>query len=230
MDDVHKLTSRTDLRQTLIDALSPGTIRWNHKITRIAATSNDAYELHFHSQPSVSATVLVGADGAWSKVRKLLHSADPHYTGLTMFDLQIPAERMTPELRAFVGSGTCMVLDGQKGLIPQMNAGGKCRAYAAMYNAEAQAAEELLPEKGAKAWVRTLYDDWDSRCRDLVEACDEETIVERKIMAVDRDLTWTSDLTGVTIIGMYSYKHISPNHLLSEDISSPIRVFPCRRS
>ena len=188
----------------MIDSLLPGTIEWDHKITQITALSNDIYEIHFAAQPPITTHLLIGADGAWSKVRRLLHSIDPHYTGLTMFDLQIPAEKLTDDLRAFIGSGTCMILDGGKGLIPQMNAGGRCRAYAAVFDKEKKVGDPLMPETGGKSWVKRLYEGWDPRCLDLIESADEESIVERKIWAVDPDLTWESDLTGVTIIGQSS--------------------------
>lgn len=121
-----------------------------------------------------------------------------------MFDLQISADSLTDEIRAFIGSGTCMILDGGKGLIPQMNAGGKCRAYAAVFDDTKQAGDALMPVQGAKAWVKGLYEGWDERCGELVDMADEETIVQRKIWAVNADLTWDSDLTGVTIIGQSS--------------------------
>jgi hypothetical protein len=61
-----------------------------------------------------------------------------------------------------------------------------------------------MPVQGAKAWVKGLYEGWDERCGELVDMADEETIVQRKIWAVNADLTWDSDLTGVTIIGQSS--------------------------
>ena len=101
-----------------------------------------------------------------------------------------------------------MIFGDGKGLIPQMNAGGKCRAYAAIYNHEERGmgSEEVrgkvhLPERGQKKWVKGLYEGWDERCARLVDAAEEESIVERKIMTVDPDLRWETDISGVTIIG-----------------------------
>lgn len=180
---------RTDLRNTLIESLAEGTIQWDHKITEITAIDNDTYEINFTSQPSTITSLLIGADGAWSKVRPLLHSVKPRYTGLTMYDLQIPAENVTSELQAFIGKGTCMILQDQKGLIPQMNSGGKCRAYAAVFDSNDGDDRRggKLPESGKKEWVRDLYAGWDERCGQLVDAAEEESIVERKIWAFDRN-------------------------------------------
>lgn len=212
------LTPSVDLRQVLIDSLRPGTIRWGHKISRVIAIDNDTYELHFTfttfdpstgtgsaTPASIRTDILIGADGAWSKVRPLLHDTKPHYTGVTMYDLQIAAADLSPELRAFVGKGTCMILEGGKGLIPQMNSGGKCRVYATVYDLSGSGLGDTLPAVGKKEWICGLYDGWDARCHALIRAADEETIVERKIVAVNQDLAWESELSGVTIIGESSF-------------------------
>lgn len=190
---------RSDLRDILLDSLEEGTVRWAHKITDISATNDDNYEITFQSQPTITTSILVGADGAFSRVRPLLHSTSPTYTGLTMYDLQIVPADHTPDLASFIGKGTCMILQDGKGLIPQMNSGGRCRVYAAVYSTDDTRMD--LPTNGKKEVIKQMYTGWDERCADLIMASQEESIVARRIYAYSPDLTWTSDLSGVTIIG-----------------------------
>jgi 2-polyprenyl-6-methoxyphenol hydroxylase-like FAD-dependent oxidoreductase len=77
---------RGELRRMLIDALRPGTVRWGQKVTDLRALGDGRYEVRFGADrtavpSSVGTDLLVGADGAWSRVRPLLTSATPDYVG-----------------------------------------------------------------------------------------------------------------------------------------------------
>ena len=197
---------RTDLRNILLDSLAPGTVKWGHRVTEVKALSPDSYEISFQSQPAVRASLLVGADGAFSRVRPLIHLTQPVYTGVTMYDLQISPYNLTPSLKALIGNGTCIALDDGKGLFPQMNSGGRCRVYAAISAHAIISNEEPWPEAGKRRqWLIKLCEDWDERYKELIMASDEETATPRRIYAFDPAFKWTgSETTGVTIIGEYS--------------------------
>src|ERR1700691_501256 len=77
---------RGDLRRILLDSLPAGTILWGHKLTAVAPLSGSQHTLTFANGSTVTTNLLVGADGAWSKVRPLLSDAKPEYVGTTLIE------------------------------------------------------------------------------------------------------------------------------------------------
>lgn len=73
---------RKVLRKMLVDSLEPGTIRWGSKVVAVRSVGS-GHELELTDGRTVHADLLIGADGAWSKVRTLLTSVQPEYTGIT---------------------------------------------------------------------------------------------------------------------------------------------------
>jgi 2-polyprenyl-6-methoxyphenol hydroxylase-like FAD-dependent oxidoreductase len=72
---------RGDLRQILLDSLPAGTVRWGHKVSRTCALGEGRHEVTFAVGGTVVTILLIGADGAWSRVRPLLSTAAPARPG-----------------------------------------------------------------------------------------------------------------------------------------------------
>ncbi len=72
---------RGELRRILLESLPADAIRWGYKVTAVSTLANGRHEVSFANGEKVSSDLLVGADGAWSRVRPLLTDVKPGYTG-----------------------------------------------------------------------------------------------------------------------------------------------------
>ena len=77
---------RSELRRLLLDSLPEGTVRWGHKVTAARPLGAGRHEVTFADGARVTTDLLVGADGAWSRIRRLVSAAVPEYTGTTFVE------------------------------------------------------------------------------------------------------------------------------------------------
>jgi 2-polyprenyl-6-methoxyphenol hydroxylase-like FAD-dependent oxidoreductase len=166
------------LRQILLDAINPKNLKWDHQVSKIIANGDGLYEVHFANQTtSESADLVVGADGSWSKVRKLLTNTKPVYTGLIVVDCRISnLDEKFPELGKFVGRGTVFALSDGRGIFMQRNGDDSLRVYPCLKVAESWASECEIDWEDQKAVVESLlvdvFPDWDDRLREVIRRLD----------------------------------------------------------
>ncbi|TDD87993.1 FAD-dependent monooxygenase [Actinomadura darangshiensis] len=190
---------RADLRNLLLDSLPEHVVRWGH-----AFEHADDGLLHFTDGTTATYDLLVGADGADSRVRPLLTDARPAHTGQNAVELGIPdVDRTHPDLAAMVGRGNYWVLGDGQSLSAQRNGDGRVRVYLSFYNtAEDWFATSGIPSDdpaGARARLIDLFTGWSSQAIALIAACDD-MVVPRSITTLPVGLTWPST-TGVTLLG-----------------------------
>jgi 2-polyprenyl-6-methoxyphenol hydroxylase-like FAD-dependent oxidoreductase len=113
----------------LFDSLPLGIVRWKRRLRQV--DPNDL-SLHFDRGVEKSIDLIVGSDGAWSKVRPLLSDVRPFYPGVGGYDLFIEdAENKHPEFYNFVNRGSLFSISDHKAIgAQQLGDGSICvRAY-----------------------------------------------------------------------------------------------------
>ncbi|KAJ7489083.1 monooxygenase [Mycena latifolia] len=150
---------RGQLRSLILDSLEPGTVQWGHKATAVhrdAATGT--YIIEFASGAKAeNVDVVVGADGAWSRVRPLAWpGANPIYSGITFFETKIDTAKF-PQFMPLVGQGMMWALSDGKALMAQQNSNGIMRLYSATRDEKI----ELMLE---------LFEGWDDALLELIRA------------------------------------------------------------
>ncbi|MGW7072886.1 FAD-dependent oxidoreductase [Streptomyces sp. NPDC054855] len=190
---------RADLRNLLLDSLPDNSVRWGHTFK-----TAESGLLHFADADSVPFDLLVGADGAQSRVRALLTDASPTHIGQNIIEVGIPdIDRTHPDLAAMVGRGNYWVLGKGLSLAAQRNGDGRVRIGLSFYNtAEDWIATNGIPlddPAAARARLIDLLSGWNPRFTELIAACDD-AVVARPITTLPVGLTWPPR-PDVTLVG-----------------------------
>jgi 2-polyprenyl-6-methoxyphenol hydroxylase-like FAD-dependent oxidoreductase len=192
---------RPDLRNLLLDSLDPGRIVWNSKVTSTATLDDGRHELTFADGTRTAADLLVGADGAWSKVRPLLSPAEPSYCGVTVVELQLTATNPHYEAAAaVVGTGSLFALSDGKGMLGHGGDSIWIGAGVAVPQDWAQTSGiEWADTAAARAALLREFADWIPALTDLIRFCDDG-ILPRPIFALPVEHSWART-PGVTLLG-----------------------------
>ncbi|NDK25492.1 FAD-dependent monooxygenase [Streptomyces sp. TR1341] len=192
---------RGELRRLLIDSLAPGTIRWGHKLASVRHRAEGGYDLAFAEGSTTRADLVIGADGAWSKVRPLLTPAKPLYSGICFIEIALaPGGRESRASVAAIGSGTLMAVAPGKGIIAHRYADGQVRGYVALNKPEEWL--RSIDFGDPSAGLRRLADEfagWSPLLTAFVTRSDAEPWL-RPIHALPVGLEWDR-LPGVTLVG-----------------------------
>jgi 2-polyprenyl-6-methoxyphenol hydroxylase-like FAD-dependent oxidoreductase len=192
---------RGDLRRILLDSLPAGTVQWGKKLTGVSALGDGRHQLTFADGSTVTTSLLVGADGAWSRVRPLLSAAKPEYAGMTYVETYLrDADERHPAAAAAVGDGTMIASTPGKGISAHREAGAILHTYVQLVHpAEWFDAIDFADATAATARVAAEFDGWAPELRALITDGDTAP-VERMIFALPDGHRWER-VPGVTLLG-----------------------------
>ncbi|PIL35000.1 hypothetical protein GSI_02787 [Ganoderma sinense ZZ0214-1] len=202
--DLRPEIDRSILRKIMLDAMPADAVKWGHALTSVRSLegSGGAHELTFANGHTAVCDVLVGADGAFSRVRPLVTSVVPIYHGVTGAEISLAPETVKlPELREtveMVGRGSMWAVDKQRMLGAQINGSGRIRTYVWFLGP----ADWVLPADPAEARKALLerYDGWAPALRKLIEHCDPAAMHPRPLYHLPTDHRW-EHVDGVTLLG-----------------------------
>lgn len=192
---------RGGLRQILLDSLPEGTVQWGRKLTGVRSLGGGRHELAFADGSTVTSDVLVGADGAWSRIRPLLSDATPTYTGTTFVETYLyDVDRRRPATAEAVGEGAMYALTPGKGIVAHREAGDIIHTYVELNrSAEWAGAIDFGDADAARARVAAEFEGWAPHLTALIT--DGETApVARMIHTLPDGHRWER-VPGVTLLG-----------------------------
>ena len=192
---------RGDLRRILLDSLPDEIIQWGRKVTDVRPLGDGRHELTFADGSTVTTSLLVGADGAWSKIRPLLSDAEPEYVGTTFVETYLyDADERHSATAEAVGSGAMYALAPGKGIVAHREAGNILHTYVELNRpAEWIAGIDFTDATAATARVAAEFDGWAPELTALIT--DGETApIPRMIYTLPDGHRWDR-VPGVTLLG-----------------------------
>jgi 2-polyprenyl-6-methoxyphenol hydroxylase-like FAD-dependent oxidoreductase len=149
----------------------------------------------------VTTELLVGADGAWSKVRPLLSEAKPAYAGVTYVETYLyDSDVRHKASAAAVGGGALFAMAPGRGIMAHREPDGVLHTYVAMRKPEGWIAGiDFSDPVAAVARVAEEFDSWAPELTSLIT--DGETApVPRPIHVLPVEHRWNR-VPGVTLLG-----------------------------
>jgi 2-polyprenyl-6-methoxyphenol hydroxylase-like FAD-dependent oxidoreductase len=199
---------RGELRSVLLDALPAGTVRWGQRVRSVRDRGAGRHELTLADGTTRDTDVLVGADGAWSRVRPLLSDATPTYAGVTMVETYLDRDgEQHRAAAALVGGGTTLALAPGRGIMVHRERFGRLHAWAQML-VPADWADGLDGTDPAATTARVAreYDGWDPALTALITGRGTPPVV-RRIHTLPAGHRWERT-PGVTLLG--DAAHLQP--------------------
>ncbi|MDQ0808607.1 2-polyprenyl-6-methoxyphenol hydroxylase-like FAD-dependent oxidoreductase [Streptomyces sp. B3I7] len=192
---------RGELRRMLLDSLPDGTVQWGHRVSGVRSLGGGTHEVAFADGTVITTGLLVGADGAWSRVRPLLSGATPRYTGTSFIETYLfDGDDRHPTSAETVGGGTMMVLEPGKGILAHRERGGNLHTWVMLSRPKDWfTGIDFTDPAAATARIVREFDGWAPELTALVT--DGETPpVLRHIYTLPGGHRWDR-APGVTLIG-----------------------------
>lgn len=192
---------RGQLRKLLLDSLPGGCVRWGKKLVEVQALEGGAHTLLFADGSTVTCDLLVGSDGAWSRIRPLVSGAVPAYSGISFVEWYIhDAPQKEPACAEVVGNGALFALTPGHGILAHKENDGSLHLYAAVQAPETWLSTiDFTDASEAKRALLGKFESWAPEIRALIEKA-ESPLTPRHIKALPVGHQWQSR-PGVTLLG-----------------------------
>jgi 2-polyprenyl-6-methoxyphenol hydroxylase-like FAD-dependent oxidoreductase len=188
---------RGQLRDLL---LGPLDVQWGRSVTRVVPGTRDGARVHFADGRQETFDLVVGADGAWSRIRPAVSPVTPHYTGVTSVETSLDdVDTRHPGLARLIGDGSMAAYGANRSLVAQRNSGGHVKVYAKFRAPlDWHANLDLADDEAVRSSLLALFDGWAAPVLDLLRH--GTAFVRRPFHSLPVSHTWTH-VPGVTLLG-----------------------------
>ncbi|WP_316809290.1 NAD(P)/FAD-dependent oxidoreductase [Pedobacter agri] len=197
------------LRKILLASLEPETVVWNsHFITM--EPHKAGWMLHFKDGVSVYADLVIGSDGANSKIRPYLTDIKPFYSGITMLEGNVyDAKKAVPQMYSLINGGKIMAFGNEKNILMGQKGGGDLGFYLSFKVDETWSKDsniDLSDRNAVLKWFKTEYSDWSDVWYEIFKKA-ATPFIPRPIYCAPLAQNWKT-LPNLTIIG--DAAHVMP--------------------
>ncbi|WP_405166550.1 FAD-dependent monooxygenase [Nocardia sp. NBC_01499] len=202
---------RGQLRALFLGSLADGAICWGRAASGATPLVDGAARLHLVDGTAEDFNLVIGADGAWSRIRPALSGAVPGYLGTTIVETQFDdVDARHPAIANLVGHGTLRASSAGKALCAMRNSGGRVRVYAILdipLDWHAAAGVDLQDSKAVREYLLGEFDGWHDSLLDLLRDSDAG-FVNRPLHVLPLGHTW-DHTPGLTLLG--DAAHLMPS-------------------
>lgn len=193
---------RGPLRDLLLDSLKPDTVVWNSHITSLKSIDG-IWKIVFHNGNTATADMVIGADGANSKIRSYVTPIKSFYTGVMVLIGNIPhAEKNAPILHGLLKGGKIMALDDAKTISISEKGDGSLDFYIGYHQDEkwiAASGIDFRDNEQVLRWFKNEFSSWNTHWYELF-ASEGAVCTPRPLYCMPLDQTWEAQ-PNITIIG-----------------------------
>nr|WP_068892359.1 NAD(P)/FAD-dependent oxidoreductase [Pedobacter panaciterrae] len=193
---------RGPLREIMLNSLQPGTVVWDSHILSIEKLQ-DTWKLVFQNGNTVIADIVIGGDGANSKIRPFVTDIKPFWTGITMIEGSIKeAETTAPVIHKLLKGGKIFAFGNDKTLIVSSKGDGSF-GFATSFKTkefwDKECGIDFKDNKQMLAWFKQEYKEWSSIWYELFE--NGNTIfIPRPQYCMPLNQKWKAQ-SNITLIG-----------------------------
>ena len=197
---------RQVLRKLLLDSINSDFVRWDHRLRLVSGPREDGrFQLQFDGRDDVAvADMVIGADGAWSVVRKQVSDAVPTYSTCTMIEVRFrDVDNRHPEISRLVGNGSLGAYSHDRALMAQRNGDGSIRVYICLRVPHSWAGDcgiDFNSPPATRDGLIKHFMEWDDGLKDLIKQCDDEGISVRPLYTLPAGYHWALK-PNITLIG-----------------------------
>jgi len=193
---------RGPLQTILLDSLQPDTVVWDSHFESLSSAGG-SWSVEFKNGSRISADIVIGADGANSKIRPYITPIKPFYVGITAVEGAIyNSEVASPKIHKLLNGGKIFAMGDSKSLFVSSKGDGSLVFYPGFKKEENWAREsgiDFTDKAQVLTWFKQEYAGWDSIWNELFENA-SVPFMPRPQYCLPLDQAWEA-LPNLTMLG-----------------------------